>query len=93
LATCEYTAAPGAISVFGLMNSFDGFDMIISVLRPRRRTKYLLAHGLLAFTSCQNGLRSPGNVGRVSPISRNSRPPEALLLDDPFHLAERELGR
>jgi hypothetical protein len=23
---CEYTAGPGAISAFGLMNSFDGFD-------------------------------------------------------------------
>jgi hypothetical protein len=93
LATCEYTAAAGAISVFGLMNSFDGFDMIISVLRPRRRAKYLLAHGLPPSLPAKTACDLPGNVGRVSPISRNSRPPEALLLDGPFHLAERELGR
>src|SRR5262245_27751005 len=39
---CENAAGPGAIRVFGLMNSFDGFDIIISVWRisvwrPRRR--------------------------------------------------------
>jgi hypothetical protein len=53
---CEYTAAAGAIRVFGLMNSFDSFDIVISALRPRRRAKYLLAHGQLPFTSYQNSL-------------------------------------
>jgi hypothetical protein len=35
------------------MNSFDGFDMIISVLRPRRRAEYLLAHGQLPFNAAR----------------------------------------
>src|ERR1700739_4260240 len=58
---CEYTGAAGAIRVVGLMNSFDGFDMIISVLRPRRQVEYLLAHGQLPFTCCQDGLPISSN--------------------------------
>src|ERR1700675_4746075 len=84
---CEYTAAAGAIRVFGLMNSFDGFDIIISVLRPRRRAKISPCSRPTPLHVLPKRLADlPGNVRRVSPISRNSRSPEALLLDDPFHV-------